>query len=127
MTGAWRIREESGLKAWVDSLGRVDWIVVGSSSHTLSLASVIAQYPEAKILGTNNSQEKMTVINALPRGKVPFKHKQIISMIVSLSSSYEQKYLDHYLFEFSNLNFSTFSRNFRIPKIFSTSFPTVYT
>ena len=43
-----RIREDAGLKAWLDSLGRVDWIVVGSSAHTLSLAGVIAQYPKAE-------------------------------------------------------------------------------
>ena len=30
-----RLREEVGLKSWVDSLGRVEWIVLGSSSHTL--------------------------------------------------------------------------------------------
>ena len=67
-----RIREDSGLKAWLDSLGTVEWIVLGSSAHTLSLAGVIAQYPKAKILGTNNAQDKMNVINALPRGKFDY-------------------------------------------------------
>ena len=45
---------------------------MGSSAHTLSLAGVIAQYPGAKILGTNNAQDKMNVINALPRGKFDY-------------------------------------------------------
>ena len=31
------IREEHGFKAWLDGLGRVDWVVVGSCYHTLYL------------------------------------------------------------------------------------------
>ena len=32
-----RIREEHGFKTWLDGLGRVDWVVVGSCYHTLYL------------------------------------------------------------------------------------------
>ena len=35
------IREEHGFKAWLDGLGRVDWVVVGSSFHTNYLTSVL--------------------------------------------------------------------------------------
>ena len=64
-----RVREEAGLKAWLDSLGRVDWVVVGSCYHTLSLQSIIKQYPEARLVGTPAAEDKLRVINALPRGK----------------------------------------------------------
>lgn len=64
-----RIREDAGLKVWLDSLGRVDWIVVGSSYHTLSLPAVIKQYPQARLVGTPAAQDKLKVIEALPRGK----------------------------------------------------------
>ena len=64
-----RIREEAGLKAWLDSLGRVDWIVVGSCYHTLSLQAVIRQFPQARLIGTPAAQDKLNVIKALPRGK----------------------------------------------------------
>ena len=64
-----RVREDAGLKAWLDSLGRVEWIVVGSCYHTLSLPSIISQYPQAKVVGTPAAQDKLNVVNALPRGK----------------------------------------------------------
>ena len=64
-----RVREDAGLKSWLDSLGRVEWIVVGSCSHTLHLPSIISQYPEAKVVGTPAAQDKLNVVNALPRGK----------------------------------------------------------
>ena len=37
------IREEHGFKAWLDGLGRVDWVVVGSSYHTLYLPALCKQ------------------------------------------------------------------------------------
>ena len=41
-----RIREEEGFAAWLESLGKVEWIVIGSSFHTLILPTVLARYPE---------------------------------------------------------------------------------
>ena len=41
-----RIREEVGFAGWLDSLGKVEWIVIGSSFHTLILPYVLARYPE---------------------------------------------------------------------------------
>ena len=38
-----RVREEHGFKAWLDSLGTVDWVVVGSSYHTLYLPALCKQ------------------------------------------------------------------------------------
>merc|ERR1712241_1220963 len=64
-----RIREDAGLKAWLDGLGRGDWIVVGSCYHTLNLPAIIRQYPQERLVGTPAAQDKLNVINALPREK----------------------------------------------------------
>ena len=64
-----RIREDAGLKSWIDSLGRVEWIVIGSCSHTLGLQAAFSFWPEAKIVGTPTAEEKMKVISAIPRGE----------------------------------------------------------
>ena len=61
-----RIREE--LATWIGSLGKVEWIVIGSCSHTLGLQAAFSLFPEAKVVGTPAAQEKMKVINAIPRG-----------------------------------------------------------
>ena len=38
-----RIRVEHGFKSWLDSLGKVEWIVVGSSYHTNWMHGVLTQ------------------------------------------------------------------------------------
>ena len=38
-----------GFGAWLESLGKVSWIVVASSFHTLSLPNVLSRFPEAKV------------------------------------------------------------------------------
>ena len=63
-----RIREEYGFKSWLDGLGRVEYIVVGASSHTNFITGVFKQYPEAKIIGSPCAWDKIKVINGLPRG-----------------------------------------------------------
>merc|ERR1719167_75686 len=67
-----RIREEDGYAAWLDGLGKVEWIVIGSSFHTLSLPNVLARYPEAKVIGAPQAEDKLNYINALVRGKFDF-------------------------------------------------------
>ena len=62
-----KIREEHGFKAWLDGLGKVEYIVVGASSHTNYLAGVFEQYPEAKIIGPPAASDKIKVINGFPR------------------------------------------------------------
>ena len=39
-----RIRDEVGFGTWIETLGKVEWIVVASSFHTLSLPNVIKRY-----------------------------------------------------------------------------------
>ena len=35
--------------SWLDGLGKVEWVVVASSFHTLFLTCVLERYPEAKV------------------------------------------------------------------------------
>jgi len=67
-----RIREEVGFGTWLDSLGKLEWIVVASSYHTLSVQSVASRYPDAKIIGAPAAQAKLNVINALVRNKFDY-------------------------------------------------------
>lgn len=62
-----KIREEHGFKSWLDGLGKVEYIIVGSCFHTNYLSGVFKQYPEAKIVGTPAAHDKLNVIQALPR------------------------------------------------------------
>ena len=68
-----RIREEAGFAAWLDSLGRVDWVVVASSWHTLSLPAVLARYPEARVVGAQQAEDKLAHVGALVRGRFDFR------------------------------------------------------
>jgi len=67
-----RVRDEVGFGAWLESLGRVEWIVVASSFHTLFLASVLARFPEAKVVGAPQAQDKLVHVGGLPRGKFDY-------------------------------------------------------
>lgn len=42
-----RVREEHGFAEWLESIGPVKWLVLGSSSHTMEVQSVLERYPDA--------------------------------------------------------------------------------
>jgi len=66
------VHQESELGSWL-SKERVEWIVVGSSEHTLQLPQVLARYPDARIVAPANAVRKLQWVSALPRGKVDFE------------------------------------------------------
>jgi len=68
-----RLREE--LVNWLDNLGPVQWIVVASSYHTLNIKYATDRYPVAKVIGVPASEDKLTFINALARGKLDYNVK----------------------------------------------------
>jgi len=68
-----RVRDEVGFGAWLESLGKVSWIVVASSFHTLSLPNVLSRFPEAKVIGAAQAEDKLNHVGALLRGKFDFK------------------------------------------------------
>jgi len=62
-----RMREEVGFGTWLDSLGRVEWIIVASSSHTLNIKFATERYPNAKVVGVPCSEAKLNIVEALAR------------------------------------------------------------
>ena len=62
-----------GFADWLDSLGKVEWVVVGAASHTLHLKSIIERYPSASVIGPVYAQEKVKQIMKLPREDFDFQ------------------------------------------------------
>lgn len=69
-----QVRDEPGFGKWLDSLGPVEWIVVGSSAHTTYIPSVIKRYPEAKIVAAKLAALKLQAAKALPKNKVDYDY-----------------------------------------------------
>jgi len=57
---------------WLAERGIVQWIVLPSSSHTLSLPNVVKRFPDAKVVGPEQAEAKLKHCKALPRGKFDF-------------------------------------------------------
>ena len=69
-----RIRDETRLGSWLDKLGPVEWIVVASSEHNTHVPSVLKRYPNAKVIGSKVSEQKLSSINALPRKILDYEY-----------------------------------------------------
>jgi len=67
-----RIRQEVAFGDWLDKLGPVEWIVVASSYHTLNIRAVAERYPEAKIVGSPEAEDKLKFVNGLVRNKFDY-------------------------------------------------------
>jgi len=65
-----KIQEE--MAEWLAERGTVEWVVLPSSAHTLSLPNVIKRFPDAKVVGPEQSEAKLQHCKALPRGKFDF-------------------------------------------------------
>ena len=50
----------------------MEWIVIASGAHTLSIGSVVARYPDAKVIGPPQAEAKLNVNSSLPRGKLDY-------------------------------------------------------
>ena len=55
------------LYAWLESLGRVEWIVAPSAAHTLCFPDALESFPEAKVVGPKVAEEKLKYINVLKK------------------------------------------------------------
>ena len=75
-----RIRDETGLGAWLDKLGQVEWIVIPSSEHNLSIAAVLKRYPSAKVIGSKVSEMKLGCIGAIPRTVLDYDYTKSKSL-----------------------------------------------
>jgi len=67
-----RVRDEAGFAEWLNSLGKVEYLVVASSFHTLSLPAVLARYPEAVVIGAPQAEAKLNHVNALVRKQLDY-------------------------------------------------------
>jgi hypothetical protein len=56
--------------AWLAEMGPVRYIVAGSSAHSVHLAEVVTQHPDAKMIGPPGTQDKLVAAGVLPRGKL---------------------------------------------------------
>jgi len=89
-----KIRDNTNLSKWIDELGIVKYIVIGSGSHTLYLPSTLERYPDALVIGPTIAQLKLQYANALIRKKVDYNsiipaemdviNKELISQGVTL-------------------------------------------
>ena len=67
-----RVRDELEFGVWLEQLGKVAWVVVASSYHTLFLPSILARFPEARVVAAPQAQDKLNHVKALVRGKVDY-------------------------------------------------------
>jgi hypothetical protein len=65
-----KIQEE--MADWLAERGTVQWVVLPSSAHTLSLPNVVKRFPDAKVVGPEQAEAKLQHCKALPRGKFDF-------------------------------------------------------
>lgn len=54
-----RVREETGFAEWLEGLGPVKWVVLGSSAHTLFIPSVYERYPNANYISSGVAWSKL--------------------------------------------------------------------
>ena len=69
-----KIHENSYLWRWLEQQGKVEWVVVGSSEHTLQLPDVLAKFPSAKIVASTTAGRKLSWVGALPKDRLDFDY-----------------------------------------------------
>jgi hypothetical protein len=69
-----RVRDETGFAEWLEGIGPVKWVVVGSSAHTLMIPSVIKRYPEATYISSKDAWDKLAFMDGWPKKKADFEY-----------------------------------------------------
>jgi len=64
----------------LEKQGKVEWIVLGSSEHTLQLPEVLSAFPTAKVVASTTAGKKLAWVGALPKGKLDFDYTQPLSL-----------------------------------------------
>jgi hypothetical protein len=70
-----RVREETGFAEWLDNIGPVKWIVVGSAAHTMMIPSIMKRYPDANYISSRDAWEKLTYIQGWTKMKADFEYE----------------------------------------------------
>jgi len=76
-----RIRDETGFGAWLDNLGKVEWIVIGSSEHNLNIPAALKRYPNAKVIGSAVSEMKLEYVGALKNNRLDYVYSDEKSLV----------------------------------------------
>jgi len=69
-----RVREENGFAEWLESIGPVKWLVLGSSAHTLEIPSVLDRYPEATCIGSRDAWMKIKHVPGVTKTSPDFDY-----------------------------------------------------
>jgi len=54
-----QVRDEFGFSSWIESIGPVKWIVLGSSAHTLQLPNILKRFPDASYVSSKDAWLKL--------------------------------------------------------------------
>ena len=69
------------LISFLESLGPVQYLVAVSSTHTLCLPDAIKAFPDAKVVGPKQAEEKMKYINVLEKFDYVTDHKHSLKQL----------------------------------------------
>jgi len=72
-----RVRDETGFAEWLEGIGPVKWIVVGSSAHTLMIPSIMKRYPDATYISSKDAWSKLASMDGWPKKKADFEYDNI--------------------------------------------------
>jgi len=72
-----RVRDETGFAEWLEGIGPVKWIVVGSSAHTLMIPSIMKRYPDATYISSKDAWTKLSGMDGWPKKKADFEYDNI--------------------------------------------------
>merc|ERR1719154_1060933 len=54
-----KVRTDTGFSDWLERIGPVKWVVMGSSSHTLQIPGVMNSFPEASYVSCKSAWNKL--------------------------------------------------------------------
>ena len=66
------IHDGTKLDEWMKTMGKVKFLVIGSSYHTLFMPETLKRFPDAICIGTKMSEDKLKAANALPKQKLDY-------------------------------------------------------
>lgn len=72
-----RVRDETGFAEWLEGIGPVKWVVVGSSAHTLMIPSIMQRYPEAVYISAKDAWDKLSFMDGWPKKKADFEYDNV--------------------------------------------------
>jgi len=69
-----KIHDDVDFGRWLENLGVVKWIVLGTSAHSLQLPAVMKKYPEATYIASKDSWQKLVHFKGWKKQKADFEY-----------------------------------------------------